>query len=180
MSAVVPLKLSERHRYIAWLELGGATNNEIAAALSLTPSWVSTVRSSPLYKALLADMRDRVTDENIEQVKAVIMGEAMNSVRTLIGLRDNGAVESATRRGAANDLLDRTPGLGKVQHIETDETLHVTFAGAELRALMQAVDENEGRPLRAIEGVATVLPNGAERIAPRTIDEFIAEYEGAP
>lgn len=180
MSAVVPFKLSERHRYIAWLELGGATNNEIAVALGFTASWVSTVRSSPLYRALLADMRDRVTDENIEQVKAVIMGEAMNNVRTLINLRDGALVESATRRGAANDLLDRTPGLSKVQRTEMDETLHVSFGGAELHALMQAVNEDEGRPLRAIEGVAVALPNGDETIKPRTIDEFIAEYEGAP
>ena len=121
-----------------------------------------------------------MTDESIEQVKTLIMGEAMNSVQTLIGLRDGVAVESATRRGAANDLLDRTPGLSRIHKTETDETIRVVFDNAELHALVQAIDENEGRPPRAIRGVAVALPSGTEQIVPRTIDEFIAEYEGAP
>lgn len=179
MSAVAPSKLSERHRYIAWLELGGATGNEIAAALGLTASWVSTVRNSPLYKMMLEDLRERVSDASIEEVKAKLIGEAMKNVNVLIDVRDG--ADAAQSRLAANDLLDRTPGMSKIHKTETDETLRVVFDGQDLRAIMQAIDEDEGRPPRAhpeiIPGVAVALPARDERIEIKPIEQFIAEYD---
>lgn len=170
MSAVVPQKLSERHRLIAWLELGGATNNEIAAALQLTASWVSTVRGSPLYKALLAQMRDRVSGESIEEVKAVLLGEAMNNVQKLIAVRDG--LDPTNARLAANDLLDRTPGLSKIHKSEVDETLRIVLERDALDEIRQAIAEDEGRalPTRTVPAIATTIPS---EITPRSLEDFI-------
>ena len=169
MSAIQ--SLSERHRYIAWLELGGAGNNEIAQALGLTPSWVSTVRGSPLYRALLDEMRTRVTDVSIEEVKARLMGEAMASVGTLIEIRDN--ADASNRRMAAGDLLDRTPGLSKIHKTENDDVLRIVLESDAVREIQNAIDEDEGRDprQRAIPAVAVSVP---QEIQPRTIDDFIA------
>lgn len=176
MSARPPAQLSERHRLIAWLELGGASNAEIAASLGFTQSWVSTVRNSPLYKVLLGQMRDRVSDASIEGVKQKILGEAMNNVNTLIELRDNLAVEPATRRGSANDLLDRTPGLSKIHKSEVDETLRIALDADALREIQQAIAEDEGRQLpdRAVAAIATEIPS---TVRARTLEEYAADYE---
>jgi hypothetical protein len=103
------------HRLAVYMKARGASNNEIARALGYTAPWVSQLVRQPWFRArLVAEQRSA----GIDELRSTIEGAALDSVLTLIDLRDNVANPPAVRRTAADSLLDRYLGKPAVKIIE--------------------------------------------------------------
>jgi len=110
------------HRLIILLKAQGHSNVEIARLTGYTNVWIGQVLRQPWAKENL--LRE-LSKGGQEEVQALLKGEAVDSVFTLISLRDT-SDEDGVRLRAAQDLLDRH--LGKAtQHIEARSTVqHVS------------------------------------------------------
>jgi predicted transcriptional regulator len=131
-----------QHRMAVYLKATGLSNREIATRLSLSEAWVSQILRQPwaqqqLVKELQLAGRD--------VVKSVIEASALESVFTLIAIRDDTSNKASTRLAAADSLLDRAIGKA-VQRVESDNT-HRQIP-AEMSALDKELAELESETAR--------------------------------
>lgn len=115
---LVILHEKPEHRIIIYLKCQGLSNREIAQRLDKTDAWISQVLRQPWA-------RERIVEELAGQGKdaigEIIKAASVDSVYTLIEMRDNEFAKPSERISAANILLDRY--LGKpLQKVETDNT----------------------------------------------------------
>lgn len=124
------------HRYMIWLKARGSSNAEIAAQTGFTLAWVGQVLRQPWARQRLREELDKA---GRDELSTLIKASAVDSVYTLIELRDNDNVPSAVRRASADSLLDRY--LGKptqrveTNHVETLDTSSVKELDAKLAVL---------------------------------------------
>lgn len=137
------------HRIIVYLKAQGMSNNEIAEKTHYTYQWVSQVTRQPWFRLRLTQ---ELKEAGIDQVSAALRSSALDSVFTLIDLRDDPSTPRAVRRSCADSLLDRF--LGKaVQKIETGE--QKLPRTSEIQAIddeLKQVDEQLGEPKTNGEG----------------------------
>lgn len=137
------------HRIAVLYKAQGKTNREIAKVLGWTEAWTSQVLRQPWAReALLEEIR---RNNGGEEVSAILRGEAVNTVFTLIDLRDT-ADDEGVRLRASQDLLDRH--LGKAtQRVETkNESWHISGNIQDIDRKLAALQAEEQRLL----GVGTV------------------------
>lgn len=105
------------HRLMCWLKARGVSNTEIAKRVKMSDAWVSQVCRQPWFRLrLIQEMKEA----GLDAVREMIKGAALDSVETLIQLRDTPTTPAAVRKAASDSLLDRY--LGKaVQPIEVDK-----------------------------------------------------------
>lgn len=199
---VPPNKLNEgRHMMLALFHASGMRNCDIAAELGYSDARVSVLLDSPLMKAQIAELRKKIDNSGIANALELINREVLPSVRTLVEIRD-GAEESAQRRGAANDILDRHPQFSKKSSTDVEHTVKLVLSSSDLRQLVDGGSLPEGEkaheqiprglsenitvidyPDRWAESAADVLANGVETAytqpALRTLAESIAAFEEA-
>jgi predicted transcriptional regulator len=106
------------HRLAVILKAEGHSNREIARLLGYTEPWVSQILRQPwARKQVLSE----INQGGKEAVQTLLEGSAVDSIYTVIELRDT-AEEEGVRLRAAQDLLDRH--LGKAtQHVEARSTV---------------------------------------------------------
>lgn len=101
------------HRVIMYMKLQGWSNREIARKLGYTDAWISQVTRQEWFRhRLLEEMKNSGRTEFV----SVLQGEAVNSIDTLILMRDTAASETV-RVMCAKDILDRCYGKA-VQRVE--------------------------------------------------------------
>lgn len=166
-----PQRLTERHRLIAYAVIAGKTNVEIARALGYHINRIYAIRQSPLFRALVEQLRKELQAGTIGTVIDRIMNEAGPSVDAIVQLRDSAESESV-KLAAAQDLLNRNPSTAKISRTEEDRTVRVLFDSNDMRRMAAVIAEDEGRD--AIPAVATVVPDSPLR--PRTLDEVLAAF----
>ena len=106
------------HRIIVYLKAQGLSNKEVAEKTGFTYPWVSQIVRQPWFRLRLVQ---ELKDAGIDQISSVLKSSALDSVFTLIDLRDDPSTPRAVRRSCADSLLDRF--LGKaVQKIESSES----------------------------------------------------------
>jgi hypothetical protein len=106
------------HRIIVYLKAQGLSNKEVAEKTGFTYHWVSQIVRQPWFRLRLVQ---ELKDAGIDQISSVLKSSALDSVFTLIDLRDDPVAPKAVRSSCANSLLDRF--LGKaVQKVESTET----------------------------------------------------------
>lgn len=162
--------LKTKDRLIALMEIGGASNSEIAAAHGCSTSYVSMVQKSPLYQAMLQDLRERLEAKVIDDLADVnreITSQAMASVKKIVGMRDNstGDVPHAVQLGAAQALLDRAVPKKSEASIDQRTVVVISDEGA---ARMAAVLAEAGMRTRPIEAAV-----------PRPLDQAITDAQVA-
>lgn len=172
---VPPDHLRERHQLLAYLVVAGFTNRQIAAKLSLTESRVSVIQKSPLFVALVDQLRDELKGRTIGSVIDRLMAEAGSTLDTLISLRDSGTKDDGVRLGAANSLADRIPDLRRISKVEEERTIRVLLDGGTLALMTQAQREVDRVVDAEIVAVVPVAP-GDGRIPVKTIEEAVAAY----
>lgn len=138
-----PNSLSERHKLIALMVIGGATNVEIGEALDFHPTRVAAIKSSPLFQALVEQHRRELQARTVGGVVDKILGEGLASVAALVRLRDSAENESV-QRSAASDLLDRNPQVARITREDHRAETRVIFDTESLRRLANAVAEDGG------------------------------------
>lgn len=109
IATLEPLALSAKHRHIALLDLDGYSNVEIAAKVGDNENRIAVVRTSPLYQAYLADLRERLEAKRVETIDELIVSQVRPSIEALIAIRDNhsGKVPATAQARAAETLLDK-------------------------------------------------------------------------
>lgn len=141
---VPPNKLNEgRHMMLALFHASGMRNCDIAAELGYSDARVSVLLDSPLMKAQIAELRKKIDNSGIANALELINREVLPSVRTLVEIRD-GAEESAQRRGAANDILDRHPQFSKKSSSDVEHTVKLVLSSSDLRQLVDGGSLPEG------------------------------------
>lgn len=111
---LVILHEKPEHRAIVFMKAQGFSNREIASHSGYTESWVSQVVRQPWARQRILSI---LHTQGEDAVRLAIQGSALDSVYTLIDIRDNDKAPASARLGAASNLLDRF--LGKpTQHVE--------------------------------------------------------------
>lgn len=106
------------HRMAVYLKAQGKSNREIAKLLGYTEAWVSQIIRQPWARvALLREMQAAGRDA----IQTTLEGAALDSVLTVISIRDDLSAKQNVRLAAADSLLDRF--LGKpTQRVEQTNT----------------------------------------------------------
>lgn len=127
-----PLELNSRHRVIMRQLLAGVTQGEIAKELGYTPSRISLIINSELFQVEMKKMREKIetlfidnegSKVQTDRVRQRIKEESLESVNTIVRLRDNAANERV-RQISAFDILDRG-GYKAPEKIDTTATVEV-------------------------------------------------------
>lgn len=138
--------LEERpeHRKIIMLCAMGMSYKEIAEVSGRTPASVSLILRQPWAKQRLCE---EITKAGRDPLRTIIEAAAMDSVNTLIELRDDPKVPASVRKGASDSLLDRF--LGKpTQHVESTTTVkNVPADIVELEQELKKIEAEEKRLL---------------------------------
>ena len=124
------LKERPEHRIIVYLKAQGKSNTEIAAITGYTKPWLTQVCQQPWFKMQLTQL---LHEKGGDMVQNFLEGQVMNTLETLVEIRDNGD-KDATRLAAANAILDRAFGK-PTQHIKTEAVADPTNAQTEMTSI---------------------------------------------
>lgn len=134
---------SPHQRLAIQLFAKGCTIKEVATALEMTSAAVGGWLRTPWFQKKVTDLMEAA---GVDGIMEVLKGEAMNSVLTLIEIRDDKAANAATRKDAAKDILERIYGK-PAQQVTIDQTNRVADPIAEAARIER---ENEILRKRAI------------------------------
>jgi len=123
------------HRLIVYLKSQGLSNNEIATRTGYSPAWVSQITRQPWFRLRLVQ---ELKAAGIDAVQTAIKGSALDSVFTLVDIRDDPTAPKAVRKACCDSLLDRFLGKPK-QPLEHD--VPALPSSTEISALTRQIDE---------------------------------------
>lgn len=131
------------HRLIVYLKAQGHSNKEIADRTGYTQPWVSQLTRQPWFRLRLVQ---ELKEAGVDAIESVLKSTALDSVFTLIDLRDDVSAPKAVRSACANSLLDRFRGkpVQTVQHEEKrlPKTSEITAIDKELADLDSQLKPN--------------------------------------
>lgn len=130
-------ELSESHRNAVWLFLAGLSNKEVSEATGMTVGQITTMKSSPLFQALLTEKRKELDRRSAVDLSSKLSAQASASIDTIIHLRDN-AIDDKVKLQAASALLDRVVPK-KVQ--QSSESLKIVLDASQLGYLRAVASE---------------------------------------
>jgi hypothetical protein len=104
------------HRLIVYLKAQGFSNKEIAERTGYTQPWLSQLTRQPWFRLRLVQ---ELKEAGVDAVQQVLKATVLDSVFTLIDIRDDPGAPKAVRAQTADRLLDRYFGK-PTQKVETD------------------------------------------------------------
>jgi hypothetical protein len=127
------------HRIMLFLKAQGKSNREVAEFLGYSDAQVSQVVRQPWFLEALRELLDVIGGDLIQMT---LKGAAMDSVVTLIDIRDDIKAPAAVRKAAASDLLDRYLGKPK-QSVEVNEKKDPTQRANEIDSKVEDLEARE-------------------------------------
>lgn len=128
------------HRMMCMLKLRGMSNREIAKHMDSSDAWVSNVLRQPWAVEF---MTGELAREGRDTLHELLASSAIDSVYTLIDMRDNKDAKPAERIQASNSLLNRYLGnptqpiahSGKVDmnNLPDSELAKIAMAGVDIQ-----------------------------------------------
>lgn len=105
------------HRLLSFMKARGLSNKECAEKLGKTEATISQVSRAPWFREQLEAV---IMEEGRDSLREVLNGEVLNSVYTLIDVRDDVAAKGSERIAAASALIDRVLGKAPqtIQHVD--------------------------------------------------------------
>ena len=101
-------ELKAHHRNIIQMTFNGFKASEIAARLEISPATVSSVLCSPLGKAYMNGLTDKMNDATID-VRKELVSMNKNALKTFERLLDpKNKAPASVQFNTAKDVLDRT------------------------------------------------------------------------
>jgi hypothetical protein len=94
------------HRMAAYMLLAGRTNSEIALAANVTVSAVSCIRAQRWFQ----DLQVTIANESGEATLGLLHSEVLESIETIVRIRDNPDSGVRARLTAATTLLEHAHG----------------------------------------------------------------------
>lgn len=104
------------HRLIVYLKARGLSNKEVAEKTGYTQAWVSQICRQPWFRIRLVQ---ELREAGMDKVAKLLEASAVDSIFTLLEIRDDPTAPKAARRACADSLLDRWLGKPTV-HVEHD------------------------------------------------------------
>ena len=108
------------HRLIVYLKARGLSNKEVAEKTGYTPMWVGQICRQPWFRLRLVQ---ELREAGLDKVARLLESSALDSIFTILEIRDDPTAPKAVRRACADSLLDRF--LGK-------PTVHVEHEGSRM------------------------------------------------
>ena len=136
------------HRLIVYLKARGLSNREVAERTGYSEPWVSQIVRQPWFRIRIVQ---ELKEAGLNKIAKLLESSAVDSIYTLITLRDDNEAPKAVRRACADSLLDRWLGKATV-HVARDEDRPPSTPE------IAAVDEE----LRQIENQLKGQQNGTE------------------
>lgn len=164
-----PDALTPRHEQMALLVLQGKTNREIAAILGYNENRVGIIKGSPLFIALVDNLKRQVREHEILDTVDRLHSLGGKALDTLEYFQDDRLTNPAASVAAAKDILDRNPRTARIARTESEKTLRIVMSDETMRRMENAIAEDEGRVIPALaipEGVPTRV---------RTLEEALEE-----
>lgn len=165
--------LSPRNERLAFNLLRHTTLKAAAEATGISVPTAKSVLGNPIFQNFVTELRRQVREAGVASVTELILSEAEPSVKTLVELRDREDVEAATRRGCANDLLDRNPLTAKINKAENKTDVRIEFSQEVVSYLDRVIGERPGQ--RVVNVTPQAIATASEPIV-RSIDEAIEAY----
>ncbi len=132
------------HRMIVYLKAQGHSNKEVADRTGYTQAWISQLTRQPWFRLRLVH---ELKEAGVDAIESVLKSSALDSVFTLIDLRDDASAPKAVRSACANSLLDRFRGkpVQTVQHEEKrlPKTSEISAIDSELAELDSQLKPNQ-------------------------------------
>lgn len=138
-------ELKAHHRNIIQMSFNGFKAAEIADRLGIAPITVSQVLNSPLGKAYLDGLNDKMTEATIDVRKELISMNkgALNTLSRLLDPKQK--IPASVQLGAAKDVLDRS-GFKAPDKLNIDMTFQTKSdeeIDAEITALQGSINKTQ-------------------------------------
>lgn len=130
------------HRLAANLFARGASQREVAQQCEVTEVTVSNWVAQPWFQEVVLELMNDTSGK--ADIMTLFEAERINSLNTIVTIRDNEKISPATRLLAAKEILDRA--LGKpTQRVEHKDTTQVDDPVAETERLIGLNQELRNR-----------------------------------
>lgn len=134
------------HRLIVYLKARGMSNREVAQRTGYSEPWVSQIVRQPWFRLRIVQ---ELKEAGLDKVAQILEASAVDSIFTLLEIRDDEKAPRAVRRACADSLLDRWLGKPTV-HVKHDgdrvpSTPEITAVDAELQQIEQQLKEQNGK-----------------------------------
>jgi hypothetical protein len=131
------------HRLIVYLKARGLSNKEVSEKTGYTQAWVSQICRQPWFRLRLVQ---ELREAGLDKVAKLLESSAIDSIFTIINIRDDETAPKAVRRACADSLLDRWLGKPTV-HVEHDSprmpsTPELAAVDSELSQIDQQLKDN--------------------------------------
>jgi len=166
-------ELKAHHRNIIQMSFNGFRAPEIAERLGITTITVSNVLNSPLGKAYLNGLHDKITKATIDVRKELISmnKDALATLSRLLQSKEK--IPAAVQLGAAKDVLDRS-GFKAPDQLNID-MIFQNKSDAEIDAEIIALEGSINKTQYGKEELSEKVEPETELIESET--ELIEEYE---
>ena len=115
------------HVLMCYMLASGKKRAEIAAATGYGYAQVCQIVRQPWFRKRFLRL---AKEAGQNEVQAFLQSETLNSLETLVQLRDSAATPPAVKVASVKEILDRS--LGKsVQHVKTESEINITRAAEE-------------------------------------------------
>lgn len=133
-------ELKAHHRNILQMSFNGRKNEEIAEKLGISPQTVSNVISSPMGKAYINGLNDKMEESTLDVRKELISmnTDALLTFKRLLDPKNK--APAAVQFSTAKDILDRT-GFKAPDKLNIDMTFQ-TKTDEELDAEIAAIEDS--------------------------------------
>lgn len=132
------------HRFIVYLKAQGLSNKEVAERTGHTQAWISQLTRQPWFRLRLVQ---ELKEVGVDAVSSALKSAALDSVYTLIDLRDDVTAPKAVRRSCADSLLDRWLGKPTLHVSHEDERIpsspEISQVDSELQRIEQQLKETD-------------------------------------
>lgn len=106
------------HRLIVYLKARGLSNTEVSEKTGYTKAWIGQICRQPWFRLRLVQ---ELKEAGMDKVAKLLESAALDSVFTILEIRDDPTAPKAVRRACADSLLDRFLGKPTV-HVEHEGT----------------------------------------------------------
>jgi hypothetical protein len=128
-----------QHRLMIMLKVQGLSNQEIGERLDVLPSTVGDVLRQPWARARIVH---ELQTAGRDALHTLLESTAVDSVMTLVSLRDDPKTPQAVKKAACDSLLDRVLGKATQPIVQTNVNIQSTSL-VELDAQIKQIESQE-------------------------------------
>jgi len=143
------------HRLLIALKLQGYSNREIARTSGYTEAWLSQFFRQDWVRQRLAET---IEASGLQALEKLIESTAVDSIYTLVDLRDDETTPPAVRRQAADSLLDRYLGKPTQKVVTNNLNVNVDAIDDEIERIESELCHYQATPEKQLESKCTNLP----------------------